>query len=71
MIVGWKSDRSGTNPISLMILLLGVGVLGYLILALASNQVLIFAGVIIGYAFGWGWNGLLMYSVVLIQPRLG
>jgi len=69
LLVGWKSDRSGTNPISLMVLLLGVGVFGYLLIAWAPNQVLIFAGVIIGYAFGWGWNGLLMYAVVLIAPR--
>ena len=69
LLVGWRIDSSDADPVALMALFLGVGVAGYLVLAFTSDPVLILVGVIVGYAFGWGWNGLLMYSVVLIQPQ--
>lgn len=69
LLVGWQADRAWASPITLMALLLGVGVVGYVVLAFVSGPLLILLGVVVGYAFGWGWNGLLMYSVVLIQPH--
>lgn len=69
LTVGYAADRSRANPIKLMSLMLGIGVVGYVTLVFSTVPAFILLGVVIAFAFGWGWNGLLMYSVVLLQPR--
>ena len=63
IFMGWWADRSQRDGIPLMMTLMIVGALGHLMLAFGGTSLFLVA-TIAAFAGGWGWTGLMTYSVV-------
>lgn len=68
--LGWGVDKRDTDGLTIISLLLGVGAVGYLLLA--SLQLgLFFVGGLLAFVAGWGWPGLVQFAVITrstLQP---
>jgi len=64
---GVRADRRGGNHLRVVVASLGVGVIGYLGLALGGTALSVVAAVA-AYAGGWGWNGLFLYAIAHSHP---
>jgi len=64
---GVRADRRGGNHLRVVVASLGVGVVGYLGLALGGTAISVLAAVA-AYAGGWGWNGLFLYAIAHSHP---
>jgi len=64
---GVRADRRGGNHLRVVVASLGVGVVGYLGLAVGGTALSVVAA-IAAYAGGWGWNGLFLYAVAHSHP---
>jgi predicted MFS family arabinose efflux permease len=61
---GWRADhREGGHLRSVRAMMLG-GAVGFALLAVAEGELLLVLGTALGFAAGWGWNGLLVFAVV-------
>lgn len=68
--LGWGVDRAPTRSrFGVIAGLLGVGSLGYLMLAAGGQPVLFVAGAALGFAVGWAWTGLFHYAIVTWYRR--
>lgn len=69
--VGGALDKVDISPFVLVVYMLGVGVLGFLLLAVSAfgPSLLFVPGLILCFTAGWGWNGAFNYGVVLQYPR--
>jgi len=62
---GYLADRRGTTGFVLLAAVMLAGSAGFALLALSGGRVPLFVpGLMIGFAGGWGWQGLI-YSVVV------
>lgn len=69
VLLGWAIDRSPTRSrFHLIAVLLGVGALGYVLLA-AQRPGLFLAGAALGFVVGWAWTGIFHYAVVTWYRR--
>jgi predicted MFS family arabinose efflux permease len=68
IVAGVRADRREGGHLQEVKWLMGVGALGFGILAFGGGDALLFLGTALGFAAGWGWNGLLVYAVVLENP---
>lgn len=66
---GWFADRLGRGSLLLVIGLIGVGALGYVGLALATQPVLIVVFAAMAFGGGWGWGGLVLLALSRTNPR--
>ena len=64
---GWLVDRRQHTGLPWIAALLFVGSLGFLVLALGGSALLVL-GVLLAFAGGWGWAGLLTFIVVRANP---
>lgn len=67
VVSGFLADRRGKAHFKVVAGMLGVGVLGFLGLAIGSSsgiKWIFIAGAIIAFGAGWGWNGLFNYAVI-------
>jgi MFS family permease len=63
--IGWLVDRRGGDGFLELAVAIGVGTIGFAILAAAgSNGVAMFVGVFLGFAAGWGWPAIIYFVVV-------
>jgi len=65
--IGARADHQGGGHLRVVALMLGVGVAGYLALAVGTidhDQVLFVVGAVVALGAGWGWNGLFNFAVV-------
>ena len=62
---GWYADITRRDISGLVVVMLGIGTIGYLLLALASGAApsLLVPGSLLAFAAGWGWTGLLIFYV--------
>jgi MFS family permease len=67
--IGWVSDRMSSGWLRLVALLMLAGAVGFGSLAFLDTPVLLALGVTLGFAAGWGHNGLLIYAVVRLHPQ--
>lgn len=70
---GWLADRRSGRHLNVVAGLLGIGVTGYLLLAVATatrTPWLLLPAALIAFGAGWGWNGLFAYAVVRLHPGL-
>jgi predicted MFS family arabinose efflux permease len=65
---GWLVDRRQHTGLAWMASLLFVGSLGFLALASGARAMLI-PGILLAFAGGWGWAGLLTFVVVRANPN--
>ena len=68
LAAGWKIDSHQHAGLYWMAALLGTGALGFLVLS-AGGRPLLVAGVVLAFAGGWGWAGLLTFVVVRANPE--
>ena len=62
VVGGWWADRAGSSGILPVATLLAVGVFGHMALATGESS-LVLPGTLLAYGAGWGWPGLLMYTI--------
>ena len=65
---GWLADGMGGGRLRLIAAMLGVGVVGFVLLASGSG-VLIVPGTLLAFGAGWGWPGLFNFAVVKTNPN--
>jgi len=64
---GWLVDRRQHTGLPWMAALLFIGSLGFFVLA-AGGSTLLILGIVLAFAGGWGWAGLLTFLVVRANP---
>ncbi len=62
--VGYRADKRDGKHLIVVASMIGMGAIGYLFFA-TSIKWLVVPAAIIGYGFGWGWNGLFNFAVVV------
>lgn len=65
---GWLADRYGGSLLRGTRLMFVGGAVGFLLLAIANATWIVVTGTLLAFAFGFGWNGLLVYAVVRANP---
>lgn len=65
---GWLADHRSLRPLKVSAVMLVLGAPGYALVAVGETPAVLFAGVLIAYALGWGWNGLFLLSIVNAHP---
>jgi len=68
VVFGHLADGMGGGRLRLVCAMLGVGVVGFLLLASGSAS-LIVPGVMLAFGAGWGWPGLFNFAVVKTNPN--
>ncbi len=67
LLIGWLVDRRRYTGLPAIATLLAGGSLGLAVMASGGGP-LVIAGVLVAFAFGWGWSGLLTFAVVRANP---
>ncbi len=67
LIAGHQMDRRDIGGLPTVSLFLFLGAIGLAVIA-AGVESLVVLGTFVAYLFGWGWSGLLTYSVVRVNP---
>ncbi|MDA8027283.1 MAG: MFS transporter [Actinomycetota bacterium] len=62
--VGYRADKREGKHLIVVAAMIGLGAIGYLLFA-TSIKWLVIPAAVIGYGFGWGWNGLFNFAVVV------
>lgn len=68
LVVGSVVDRGIVRPFPLMAGLILCGALAGLLFATVRSTPLVILATFVGFAGGWGWNGLIVYVVVRLHP---
>jgi len=68
ILVGVRADRYDGDHFLTVVALMAIGAVGYLLLAVGF-PLLIIVGTMMGFAFGWGFNGLFWHAVIRMEPR--
>lgn len=63
MSAGWLVDRHRIDHLGLIALMLAVGVVGLLLMSVGTVATAV-SGLVLSYAVGWGWVGLMTFAVV-------
>ncbi len=72
VITGARADRRGRAHLRVVATMLGVGSVGYAVLAIGvarDMHALLIGGAVVAFAAGWGWNGLFVFAVVRSHPE--
>jgi MFS family permease len=64
---GHLADRMSGGRLRLVAAMLGIGVVGFALLA-TGESALIVPGVLLAFGAGWGWPGLFNFAVVKTSP---
>ena len=68
VLFGYLADGMGGGRLRLVAAMLGVGVVGFGMLA-AGTGALVVAGTLLAFGAGWGWPGLFNFAVVKTNPN--
>ena len=68
VVIAWQSDHRPGEHLRVVAVLMGAAAVGYLVLASSVAPSLLVLGALIAFVMGWGWNALLIYSVVRLYP---
>jgi MFS family permease len=68
LLVGWHADRTGRDGFGLVAAMLAAGGVGYGLLATGWIP-LVLVGTVLAFGAGWGWAGLLNYTIVRSYPH--
>ncbi|MDQ4126896.1 MAG: MFS transporter [Actinomycetota bacterium] len=68
VIAGHLADGMGGGRLRLVAAMLGVGVVGFVLLA-SGSEGLIVPGTLLAFGAGWGWPGLFNFAVVKSNPN--
>ena len=62
IVFGWWADRAGSSGIRPVAAMLTLGIVAHLTLATGREE-LVLPATLLAYGAGWGWPGLMMYSI--------
>ena len=65
---GHRADQRGGGHFKVTAVMVGIGALGYVMFSFQAT-VLLIPATIVGYAAGWGWNGLYNFAVIKNHPN--
>jgi len=65
---GWYADRLGHGSLLIVSALMAVGIVGFVLLALAPTPAVTVAGVVLAFGGGWGFAGLILLAVSRTNP---
>lgn len=65
---GLRADRNAGDHFLGVVAMMVVGSLGYGMLALGT-PLLVVIGTMVGFAFGWGFNGLFWHAIIQMEPN--
>ena len=68
VVIAWQSDHRPGEHLQVVAVLMGAAAVGYLVLASSVAPSLRVVGALVAFVMGWGWNALLIYSVVRLYP---
>lgn len=69
LLAGWYSDRASVDPLTIVLLQLIAGALGFVFLRGSADRLGLFIlATMIAFFAGWGWAGLLQFAVVRRNP---
>jgi MFS family permease len=68
LLWGWLADRWISDPLTFMVVLLLVGIAGFLAIALTTATAALLAGTLLAFGAGWAWKGLYNLAVVRGNP---
>lgn len=69
LIWGWGADRWINDPLRFVIILLLVGVVGFLAIGLVNSVAVTVLATVLAFGAGWAWKGLYNLSVIQLSPR--
>lgn len=67
LAAGAVADRAESDLLRMVAVMLGLGAVGYLLLAVGHPAALL-AGLVLGFGAGWAWPGVLNYAVAARFP---
>jgi MFS family permease len=68
VVVGYLADKLESGRLRIVAGMLGVGTVGFVLVASGVVPLLVF-GVVLAFAAGWGWPGLFNFAIVKTNPR--
>lgn len=68
IVAGWQADRRGGGHLRWIALTIVVGAGGYALLGWGVNPLAVTAGAVLGFAAGWGWNGVFALAITEENP---
>jgi predicted MFS family arabinose efflux permease len=68
VLAGWLADLRPGDPLRTVQVMMAGGAFGFLLLAVPGAGPLLVIATAIAFGAGWGWNGLLVYAVVVANP---
>lgn len=68
VLIGWVSDLIRSGWLTVVATLMLLGGIGLVSLAYLERPALLAVCVVLGFAAGWGHNGLVLYAVVRLHP---
>ena len=68
VVAGYLADKMSSGRLRLVAGMLGVGTVGFVLLASGVVPLLVI-GVVLAFAAGWGWPGLFNFAIVKTNPR--
>ncbi len=67
ILSGYFADRRKGNHLRVVAAMLMLGAVGYVLLSVPGHEFIVI-GVILAYAAGWGWNGVLNFAITKTHP---
>jgi MFS family permease len=68
VLAGWQADRRGRDHFRAIATMVFVGAVGYAFLGIGADPMIVTVGAIIGFAAGWGWNGVFALAITDENP---
>ena len=68
IIAGWQADRRGREHLRAIAVMVVAGAIGYAMLGVAVRPAFVAAGAMLGFAAGWGWNGVFALAITEENP---
>ena len=65
---GWYADRLGHGSLLIISALMAIGIVGFVLLAVAPSPAVTIAGTVLAFGGGWGFAGLILLAVSRTNP---
>ena len=68
ILAGWQADRRGGRHLRAIALMVATGAVGHALLGSGARPLAITVGAVLGFAAGWGWNGVYALAITEENP---
>lgn len=66
--LGWVADVRRTSGFGMIAALMAIGSVAFVLLGVRANTPLLVLAMVVAFAAGWGWPGLMLFAVVRTNP---